>query len=97
MEKKKKINLKEVKVPKIDGTTTTIDVSKDVASFTYDSAQDLEVVAACMDLFKTGECDWSEKVKEDLTKTVNDLVRVIDGKSVPMGIVMKKAILEAIG
>lgn len=97
MEKKKKINLKEVKVPMIDGTTTTIDVSKDVASITYNSTQDLEVVAACMDLFKTGECEWSEKVKEDLTKTVNNLVRVIDGEGIPMGIVMKKAILEAIG
>ena len=97
MEKKKKINLKEVKVPMIDGTTTKIDVSKDVASITYNSTQDLEVVAACMDLFKTGECEWSEKVKEDLAKTVNNLVRVIDGEGIPMGIVMKKAILEAIG
>jgi hypothetical protein len=96
-EKKRMINLKEVEVPNIDGTTVKIDVSKDVASITYNSTQDLEVVSACMDLFKNGECDYSDKVKEDLVKTVNNLVRMVDGEAIPMGIVMKKAILDAIG
>lgn len=91
------INLKEVQVPQIDGTTVKLDVSKDVASITYNSTQDLEVVDACLKLFNKGECEWSEKVKEDLAKTVNNLVRVVDGESIPMGIVMKKAILDAIG
>jgi len=98
MEKKKRIiNLKEVEVPNIDGTSVKIDVSKDVASITYNSTQDLEVVSACLELFKSGECEYSDKVKEDLTKTVNNLVRMVDGEAIPMGIVMKKAILDAIG
>lgn len=98
MAKDKIINLREVKVPNIDGSFSTIDVSKDIASITYNTTQDkIEVVAACLDLFKTGQCKWSEKVKEDLTKTVNNLVRMVDGEAVPMGIVMKDAILEAIG
>lgn len=93
MEKKKRmINLKEVEVPAIDGTSVKINVSKDVASITYNSTQDLEVVDACLKL-----CEWSEKVKEDLVKTVNNLVRMVDDEAIPMGIVMKKAILDAIG
>ena len=91
------IDLSKVEVPQIDGTKGTIDVAKDVASITYNQTQDLEVVSACMDLFKTGRCEWSEKIKEDLVKTVNSLMRVVDGQQVPMGIVLKKAILDAIG
>ena len=97
MEKKRMINLKEVEVPNIDGTSVKIDVSKDVASITYNSTQDLEVVSACLELFKNGQCAYTDKIKEDLVKTVNNLVRMVDGEAIPMGIVMKKAILDAIG
>jgi hypothetical protein len=96
-EKKKMIDLSNVQVPNIDGTFGTLDVAKDVASLTYNSTQNLEVVSACMDLFKTGKCEWTEKVKEDLTKTVNNLVRVVEGEQIPFGIVIKKAIIDAIG
>lgn len=97
MEKKKIIDLSKVEVPQIDGSKITMDVAKDVASITYNSTQDLEVVSACLELFKTGKCEWSEKVKIDLIKTVNNLVRVVGKEQIPMGIVMKKAILDAIG
>lgn len=96
-EKKKMIDLSNVQVPNIDGTFGTLNVAKDVASLTYNSTQNLEVVSACMDLFKTGKCEWTEKVKEDLTKTVNNLVRVVEGEQIPFGIVIKKAIIDAIG
>ena len=97
MEKKKFIDLSKVEVKNIDGTISTVNVSKDVASITYNATQDLEVVAACVDLFKTGKCEWSQKVKDDLTKTVNALVKVVDGEQIPIGVVFKNAILEAIG
>lgn len=96
-QEKKMIDLSNVQVPNIDGTYGTLNVAKDVASLTYSSTQDLEVVSACMDLFKNGKCEWSEKVKEDLIKTVNSLVRVVEGEQIPFGIVIKKAIIDAIG
>lgn len=96
-EEKRMIDLSSVKVQNIDGSEVTMDFSKDIASITYNSTQDLEVVSACMDLFKTGKCEWSEKIKEDLSKTVTNLVRVVDGEQIPLGIVLKKAILDAIG
>ena len=96
-EERKMIDLSNVQVPNIDGTFSPLNVAKDVASLTYNSTQDLEVVSACMDLFKNGKCEWSEKVKEDLIKTVNNLVNVVNGEQIPMGIVIKKAIIDAIG
>ena len=97
-EKVRMIDLAHVQVPRIDGTFEEMDVSKEIAGLTYNMTQDeIEVVSACLDLFKTGQCKWSEKVKEDLYKTVNNLVRMVDGEAVPVGIVLKRAILNAIG
>ena len=95
-EEKKMIDLSKVKVPNIDGTESTMDVAKDVAGLTYGRTQNLETVSACLDLFKTGRCEWSETVRDDLSLTVNSLCRVINGEQIPMGIVVKNAILEAL-
>lgn len=95
-EKKRMIDLTKVKWPHIDGTEEIIDMSKDVASVTYNRTQNLEIVSACIDLFKTGQCEYSDVMKEELTQTINNLERVVDGGKMPLGIIYKKALLEAL-
>ena len=73
MEEKKKINLTKVKVLKVDGEEQIMDVSKDLSSAYYQRAETLEEASACMDLFKTGECDYSDVVKEGIIKLMSDL------------------------
>lgn len=91
------IDLSKVRVQQVNGEFTVIDYSKDVASATYNNTQDLETAAACLELFKTGKCPYSENVKEHMTTAVNALGYNRDGVFIPMGIVFKKAILDAMG
>ena len=97
MEKKKIIDLSKVKVQQVNGEFIEVDYSKDVASAAYNNTQDLETAAACLDLFKTGKCECSDNVKEQLINTVNNLGYVQNGQQIPLGIVFRKAILDAIG
>lgn len=92
------INLANVKVTNIDGSIAELDVAKDVASIVYKKTDSLAVASACMDLFKNGKCEWSEEVANELKETVSQLARATsDGQLESVGIVIKKAILEAIG
>jgi len=95
---KKTINLTKVKVQQVDGKEAEVDYSKDIASLTYNRTQDLETSIACQKMFLEGECPYSDKVKEEFVKTINTLSRIgIDGKPEPVGIIYKKALLDAIG
>ena len=97
MEKKKFIDLSKVKVQQVNGEFIEVDYSKDVAAAAYNNTQDIETATACIDLFKTGKCEYSDSIREQLINTVNNLGFVQNGQHIPLGIVFKKAILEAIG
>lgn len=92
------IDLSKVRVTNIDGTFAEIDCAKDVASVTYRRTDSLAVASACMELFKTGKCEWSEEVANELKDTASQLARVTaDGQLESVGIIFKKAIIDAIG
>ena len=96
-EEKKMIDLTKVSIPQIDGSVIVRDFSKEIASVTYNQTQDLEVVHACFKLFEDGKCAWSEKVKAEFVNTAMGLCTIIGDQQIPFGIVIKQAIVDAIG
>lgn len=70
-EKKRKINLLKVKVVNVDGSEQELDLSKDIASNLYNRAMNVEEASASMELFKTGECDYSEALRDSILKLLD--------------------------
>lgn len=92
------IDLSAIKVMSIDGSVNEMDWSKHIASIVYQKTDNLAVVSACLELFKTGKCEWSEEVANELKNTAMQLARVTgDGQLESVGIIVKKAIVDAIG
>lgn len=60
----KKINLREVSVPAIDGSVQAVDFSRDIANAIYFSAKDIAVADAARELYKSGECEYSDAMAE---------------------------------
>ena len=60
----KKINLREVSVQTIDGSVQKIDFSEAIANAVYFSAKDIAVAEAARELYKSGECDYSDAMAE---------------------------------
>ena len=90
MEKKeqKVIDLTKVQVPEIDGQVSTVDMSKEISSKLYPQAQTLGVVTGCLDLFKTGYCEYSDEMRDAICSLLEHL---------GTGYVVKTAIMQAIG
>lgn len=93
----KVIDLSAIKVKNIDGSVIEMDWAKDIASIVYQKTDSLVVVNACLDLFKTGKCEYNDEVANELKDTVMQLARVRNGEAESVGIIIKQAILEAIG
>ena len=72
-EGKKMIDLSQVKVMAVDGTEQVVDLSKELASAYYNKAQSLEEATACMDLFKTGKCEYSDTIRDGFIRVMNEL------------------------
>lgn len=95
-EEKKMIDFTKCKVEQIDGTFTEEDLSKiakDIANIVFQNTNELSVYVACQDVFKTGKCDWSEKIEEGFRGVIESLL--IENR--PASILLKNALLSALG
>ena len=93
-EEKKMIDFTKCKVEQIDGTFTEEDLSgiaKDIANMVFKGANELSVYNACIDIYKTGKCEWEQKVVDAFKYIIDNLL--IGGE--PASIVLKKALLLA--
>ena len=90
MENKEKrmIDLSGIDVMEVDGQHSKVDMSKDISRNLYPQAQSLEVVTGCLDLFKTGKCEYSDEMRDAIIGLL---------ESSGTGYVLKTAIQAAIG
>ena len=84
-EEKKIIDLTDIEVMEIDGKTSKANPAKDIAEKIYPVAKTLPVVNACLDLYKTGKCDFSKEMAQE----IKNLLEALE-----TGYVMKTAILS---
>lgn len=85
---KRMIDLTKVQLREIDGTLTEVDMSKDISRNLYGQAQTLEVVTGCLDLFKTGQCEYSDEMKDAVLQLLENS---------GTGYVLRTAVMDAIG
>ncbi len=93
---KKVIDFTQCTVDRIDGASDKQDLSgiaKDIANIVFQNTNELSVYVACQDVFKTGKCDWSEKIEEDFRGVIESLL--IENR--PASILLKNALLSALG
>ena len=78
----KKINLQNVEITNVDGKTTKVDFSKELANQIYFSTKDLGVAEAIRDLYKSGECDATDAVINEITQKAEQMYGVIVAQAI---------------
>lgn len=69
-----KVDFRKIEVTLVDGSTQAIDISKELANLIYQNTREVSEASFAMDLYKNGEVEVDEPLKECVKKYASNFV-----------------------